>query len=118
MTPDDFRRIALELPESEEREHMKHPDFRVSGRIFATMSYPTEEHGMIKLSPELQQSYVKGYPKMFVPVPGAWGTKGCTHVMLSAANVPPVRSAMAEAWKIASEPKPTLRKAAKSPRKK
>ena len=118
MTPDDFRRVALSFPEAEEREHMKHPDFRVNGRIFATMSYPTIEYGMIKLSPEQQQTYVTGYPTMFVPVGGAWGAKGCTHVLLAQAKATPVRSAMAEAWKIASEQKPSRTKRANNLKKK
>ena len=60
MTPNDFRRIALSLPEAEEREHMKHPDFRVNGRIFATLCYPTEVFGLFLFSHDLQQSFVEG----------------------------------------------------------
>ncbi|ABF43127.1 conserved hypothetical protein [Candidatus Koribacter versatilis Ellin345] len=111
MTPDDFRRFALSFPEAEERAHMNHPDFRVGGRIFATLGYPTADIGMVKLSPALQKSYVSGHPKMFRPVTGKWGEQGCTHVLLPTATAQPVKSALGEAWKIASDLGPTRSKA-------
>ncbi|HVB58611.1 MAG TPA: MmcQ/YjbR family DNA-binding protein [Candidatus Acidoferrales bacterium] len=39
MTPQAFHQIALRLPESIESSHMNHPDFRVRGKIFATLGY-------------------------------------------------------------------------------
>src|SRR4051812_17793236 len=73
MTADEFRRIALSFPETEERAHMNHPDFRVRGKIFATLSYPDTEWGMVKLSPEQQQNYLDAAPDVFEPAPGAFG---------------------------------------------
>jgi len=75
MTANDFRKIALSLPETEERSHMSHPDFRVAGKIFATLGYPDKARGMVKLSPEEQHYFSKDYPNTFVPVQGAWGKK-------------------------------------------
>jgi hypothetical protein len=68
MTPNAFRKIALSLPETEERQHMNHPDFRVAGKIFATLGYPDKTRGMVKLSPEHQHNFSKDYPEAFIPV--------------------------------------------------
>lgn len=73
MTPDGFRRLALSMPEAREVGHMGHPDFRVRGKIFATLSYPDESWGMVKLTPEQQQAFVSAQPVVFCPVKGAWG---------------------------------------------
>src|SRR3954453_13996212 len=94
MTPDDFRRIALSFPETEERAHMNHPDFRVWGKIFATLSYPDAEWGMVKLSPEQQQNYLDAAPGVFEPASGAWGRGGATMVRLKAAKKVLVQKAL------------------------
>jgi len=73
MTLEAFRRLALALPESVEREHMNHPDFRVGGRIFATLSYPDKTRGMVKLNPAQQEEFVGSHPRKFAPVNGVWG---------------------------------------------
>ena len=106
MTADDFRQLALSLPETTEREHMNHPDFRVRGKIFATMGYPGAEWAMVKLPPEQQANFVQAEPRAFVPVKGGWGLKGCTSVVLAAARKPMVRKALAEAWNAAVVVKP------------
>ena len=98
MTPGDFRRIALSLPEAEERSHMNHPDFRVRGKIFATLSYPNEQWAMVKLTPEQQDNYVRADPEAFHPVTGAWGRRGATSVRLRKAKKTIVRRALGEAW--------------------
>ena len=85
MTADDFRLLALSLPESEERAHMGHPDFRVGGKIFATL-WADGEWGMVKLTPNEQDVFVQAAPKIFEPVKGTWGARGCTKVRLSAAR--------------------------------
>lgn len=103
MTQDDFRRLALALPEATEQEHMHHPDFRVAGKIFATLAYPSDDFGMVKLTPEQQQEFLARDSKAFVPVPGAWGRQGCTHVKLKAANATIVRQAIALAWQNAAD---------------
>jgi hypothetical protein len=86
MTANDFRKLALALPETEERAHMNHPDFRVAGKIFATLGYPDKTRGMVKLSPEDQHNFSKDHPEAFTPVKGAWGRGGATSVHLKAAK--------------------------------
>jgi hypothetical protein len=98
MTAGDFRTIALSLPEAEERSHMKHPDFRVGKKIFATLGYPSVEWAMVKLTPEQQDNYVRTEPEVFKPCAGAWGRKGCTNVHLRKAKETIVRRALTEAW--------------------
>jgi hypothetical protein len=102
MTPDDFRKLAMALPETQERSHMKHPDFRVAGKIFATLGYPNKEHGMVKLTPVEQEMLVREEPKVFTPVTGAWGRKGATSVLLKAAKKTSMRGALAAAWRLAA----------------
>jgi hypothetical protein len=99
MTAKDFRQIALALPEAEERAHMDHPDFRVAGKIFATLGYPDKGHGMVKLSPEDQHYFCKDYPKVFLPVKGAWGRRGATSVALKAGKKDTLRKAIESAWR-------------------
>src|SRR5215470_589277 len=99
MTARDFREIALNFPETVESAHMSHPDFRVDGRIFATLGYPDEEWGMIKLTLEEQRNFVQADPDMFRPVKGAWGRRGNTNVYLPKAKVDRVREALSVAWR-------------------
>lgn len=99
MTAKDFRKLALALPETEEHSHMNHPDFRVGGKIFATLGYPDKTRGMVKLSPEDQHYFSKDYPDAFVPVKGAWGRRGATSVVLKAAKKEPLRKAIQAAWR-------------------
>jgi hypothetical protein len=99
VTVDDFRRLALGLPEAIELSHMGHPDFRVRGKIFATLGAPDEEWGMVKLTPDQQGLLVQVKPDMFRPVPGGWGRRGATNVRLAAATVAAVRPALATAWR-------------------
>jgi hypothetical protein len=79
---DDFRRIALSFPGAEERAHMNHPDFRVGGKIFATLGSPDAEHGMVSLLPEQQELAIAAEPEAFRPAAGAWGRGGSTLVRL------------------------------------
>ena len=98
MTADEFRNLALDLPGAEERSHMGHPDFRVGGKIFATLG-PGEEWGMVKLDPEQQQDFVETEPNAFEPVTGGWGLKGATKINLKAAHEPGVVRALDAAWR-------------------
>jgi len=98
MTAAEFRRLALSLPETEERSHMNHPDFRVAGKIFATLGYPDASRGMVKLFPDQQAEFVAANPESFVPVKGGWGKQGCTSVLLRTANKDRVKAAMQAAW--------------------
>ena len=98
MTLDGFRKLALSMPEASEVGHMGHPDFRVRGKIFATLSYPDESWGMVKLSPEQQEAFVSAEPAVFAPVKGGWGRRGATNVCLRFAKTRSVRVALATAW--------------------
>src|SRR5260221_13912414 len=99
MTADDFRHIALSLPEAEEDAHMCHPDFRVRGKIFATLGPPDADWGMVKLTPEDQSEFVRHAPDVFQPVKGGWGRRGATNVRLSAGTAEVVRPALIAAWR-------------------
>jgi hypothetical protein len=98
MTATDFRRLALSLPDAEEHEHMGHPDFRVRGRIFATLGYPDTSYAMVSLNPEQQHDFVRASPQTFVPVKGGWGRKGATQVVLEHADEAAVERALRTAW--------------------
>src|SRR5688572_25616281 len=98
MTADEFRALALALPESVEGAHMGHPDFRVGGKIFATLG-PNEEWGMAKLTADQQGVFVRTEPDVFQPVNGAWGRRGATYVRLGSATEPAVRQALVMAWR-------------------
>lgn len=102
MTPNDFRKLALSLPETEERAHMKHPDFRVAGKIFATLGCPNKTRAMVKVTPVEQEMLVRKEPAAFTPVNGAWGRQGCTSVILKAAKKTTLRRALAAAWQLAA----------------
>ncbi len=99
MSPDDFRRLALQLPESIEQEHGRHPDFRVRGKVFATLGWPDTEWGVVRLTPEDQEMRVSALPAAFQPVPGAWGRRGYTMVKLAAATEPDLDAALRAAWR-------------------
>jgi hypothetical protein len=98
VTESSFRRLALALPAVVEASHMGHPDFRVGKRIFATLGYPDEAWGMVKLTPEQQGMLVAAEPEIFRPVPGGWGRKGSTNVKLAAADARTLKSALTMAW--------------------
>jgi hypothetical protein len=102
VTANDFRRLALRFPETEERAHMDHPDFRVAGKIFATLGYPEDGWAMVKLTPLEQEMFVKAQPRVFNPCIGAWGRRGATNVRLRAARTPTLRRALEAAWRLAA----------------
>jgi len=86
MTPDQFRRLAIDAPGAEEHEHHHHPDFRITGKVFATLGFPDETRAMVKLTPEQQREFVHDYPEVFSPSAGKWGEQGCTSVALRKAT--------------------------------
>jgi hypothetical protein len=104
MKPNDFRRIALEMQDAIEGEHMAHPDFRAHGRIFATL-HPDGKQGMVKLTPDQQQTFLRENPSTFTPASGAWGRQGCTMVQLSAVDEETLGDAMTLAWQQAATAK-------------
>lgn len=97
MTEDDFRRLALALPETEERSHQGHPDFRVGGKVFASLS---AGRAMVRISAAEQAALVADAPTVWEPAAGAWGRAGCTMIRLAAVRVPAVRRALALAWRL------------------
>jgi hypothetical protein len=99
MTPNEFRKMALSFPEAIESAHMRHPDFRVGGKIFATLGYPDEDSAMVKLSADDQKEFVRTNPGVFTPVKGAWGRQGGTTINLPAATIGIVREALSAAWR-------------------
>ena len=99
MTQREFRSIALALPATEEREHMNHPDFRVAGRIFATLGYPSAGWAMVALTPAQQQLYTLAHPEAFVPIKGAWGARGATNLRLRDAGKRITKQALTDAWR-------------------
>lgn len=98
-TAKNFRALALALPQTEQRRHMNHPDFRVAGKIFATLGYPNKERGMVKLTPTQQEEFVAEHPGTFSPVNGAWGRKGATSVLLAKATKRALKEAILSAWR-------------------
>jgi hypothetical protein len=98
VTPAAFRKLALGLPGTEERAHMNHPDFRVGGRIFASMGYPRLGWAMVALTPQDQDAFVAMNRAAFLPVKGKWGQQGATNVILQHATVPAVRAALRAAY--------------------
>jgi hypothetical protein len=99
VTAKDFRNLALAFPETEERSHMHHPDFRVASKIFATLGYPNKAYGMVKLTPEQQEELAHDEPAAFTPVNGAWGRQGATAVHLKSAKKATLRRALEAAWR-------------------
>ncbi len=97
MTSRDFRHLALSYPETEERAHMDHPDFRVAGKIFATLGYPEDGWAMVKLTPIEQEQ-----PTVFNPCTGPWGRRGATNIRLKSARKPTLRRALEAAWRLAA----------------
>ena len=95
---DDFRRIALSFPGAEERAHMGHPDFRVGGKIFATLAYPDAGCGMVALLPEQQELALQAEPAAFKLAAGAWGRDGATLVVLDAVSDEWLERGLAWAW--------------------
>jgi hypothetical protein len=102
MTAAEFRRLALSFPESLESAHMEHPDFRVGGKIFATLGYPSAGWAMVKLMPDQQRDFLRADAEVFVAVKGSWGRRGATNVRLKAARKAGVREALAAAWRNAA----------------
>ena len=99
MTPAEFRRLALSMPGASESAHMEHPDFRVGGKIFATLGYPDEDHGMVILPPEEQKRLVESAPATFAPASGAWGKSGSTSVYLAGIDPSTLQYVMEVAWR-------------------
>jgi len=103
MNTADFRRIALSMEGAEEGSHMGAADFRVGGRIFATLASQHLGYGNLMLTPEQQAVFVEEAPDVFVPIAGGWGRMGMTHIRLAAANEDLLAGALHTAWKLRKE---------------
>ena len=103
MDAEDFRRIALSLEGAEESSHMGAPDFRVGGRIFATLASQSQGYGNLVLTLEQQAAFVEELPEAFVPIAGGWGRMGMTHIRLAVANEDLLAGALRTAWMLRLE---------------
>ncbi len=103
MDAEDFRQIALSFDGAEESSHMGAPDFRVGGRIFATLAMQHLGYGNLMLSPALQQTLMAEAPEVFHPIPGGWGRKGCTHIRLADASAQQMLKGLQLAWNLRVE---------------
>jgi hypothetical protein len=103
MTPTDFRRIALSFEGAEEGSHMGAADFRVRGRIFATLASVNEGFGNLMITPELQAEFIAERPELFLPVFGGWGRMGITHIRLALSDEDTLAGALQTAWKLRVE---------------
>ena len=103
MDANDFRRLALSLEGAEESLHMGSPDFRVGGRVFATLASQDKGYGNLMLTLEQQSAFVKELPEVFVPIAGGWGRMGMTHVRLAAVTEDVLVGALRTAWRLRKE---------------
>jgi len=103
MNAKDFRRIAMSLEGAEEGSHMGAVDFRVGGRIFATLASVKQGYGNLMLTPEQQAMFVEELSDVFLPVHGGWGRNGATHVRLAVVSEEVLEGAMRAAWKLRVE---------------
>jgi YjbR protein len=103
MKTEDFRRIALSFEGAEEGSHMGAADFRVRGRIFATLASEAQGYGNLMLTPEQQADFVREAPEIFLPIAGGWGRMGMTHIRLAKASEDVLRGALETAWRLRVE---------------
>jgi hypothetical protein len=103
MNAADFRRIALSLEGAEEGSHMGAVDFRVGGRIFATLASVKDGYGNLMITPELQAAFIADRPDLFLPIHGGWGRMGMTHIRLAVADEDSLHGALHTAWKLRVE---------------
>lgn len=103
MNAADFRRVALSLEGAEEGSHMGAADFRVGGRIFATLASVDKGYGNLMITPELQAEFLAERPDVFLPIHGGWGRMGATHIRLAEADEDVLTGALHTAWKLRVE---------------
>jgi len=99
MTANEFRKLVLSFPDAEERAHHGHPDFRVAGKIFATLGYPDQTRGVVQLTPEQQAEFLHDHRQVFSPAAGKWGQNGSTIVSLAKATKAVMKVAVDAAYK-------------------
>lgn len=111
MTAADFRRLALALPGTIEGAHRGHADFRLGGRVIASLDSPDVGWAMVKLTPAQQSEVLRASASGFRPANGAWGAQGYTILFLADAQAEPVRAALALAANV------TAKKKSRSPKR-
>ena len=117
MNAADFRRIALSLEGAEEGSHMGAPDFRVCGRIFATLASQHQGYGNLKLTLEQQAEFVRELPEVLLPIPGGWGRMGMTHIRLAQASEDVLVGALRTAWRLRTEKNAHTKTKRRAPRR-
>ena len=110
MNAQDFRRIALSLEGAEEGSHMEAADFRVGGRIFATLASQNQGYGNLMLTPQQQADFVGELPELFLPIPGGWGRMGMTHIRLAKATEDVLAGALRTAWSLRKDKNMTTKR--------
>ena len=104
MAPDEFRRIALSLPQTEEIYRRGQSKFRVARHAFAALEGPGDSVAIVHLTPDQQSDFMHAAPNAFTPVPGGWGRLGATQVHLAAVTKALLQSALGSAWRNAAPP--------------
>lgn len=117
MNVADFRRIELSLPGARAGSHMGQADFRVDGRIFATLASAKHGYGNLMLTLEQQTAFVEEMPEVFLPIPGGWGSMGMTHIRLAEASEDVLYGALHRAWKLRVEKNAKTGKKKRGPNK-
>lgn len=87
------------MPDAVEGSHFGNADFRVGGKIFATLALEKGGYGVLLLAPEQQAGMVEDAPAIFSPVPGGWGHKGATRVSLAKVTPDVLEEALKLAWR-------------------
>jgi hypothetical protein len=113
MTANEFREVALSFSGTTEGAHMRHPDFRANGKVFATLGYPDEAWGMVKLTPNDQRQLIEQHPQVFAQIKGAWGLHGSTSVRLATAKREILVQALELAWQNSAMDSPSKSRKAK-----
>jgi hypothetical protein len=93
MTADEFSALALSVDGSEPGAHFGKRDFRLGGKIFASL--PADAVANLKLTPDQQMMMIEMQPTLFAVLPNAWGARGWTALGLEKADGDTVRTALA-----------------------
>ena len=97
VTAETFRLLCLSFPETIELPHFELTSFRVSKKIFATLS-DQKLRAMLKLSLLDQSVFCSFDKKLVYPVPGGWGKKGCTYFELNKLRIEMIKDGLNQAY--------------------
>ena len=104
ITIGQARKMALALPEAEEKMHFHLPGFWIRNKIFATI-HADKNYVMAKFSAIDQSVFCAYNREVMFPVPGAWGKYGATFINLKKIRKSMLLDALTTAWKTAAPPK-------------